>query len=52
MRAYHQKQNQPERVLQLNEEADKLDLTKVETNEETKEEIMKEIPQIRFMVVI
>ena len=35
MRAYHQKQNQPERVLQLNEEADKLDLTKVETNEET-----------------
>ena len=44
MRAQHQRQNQPERVLQLNEEADKLDLTKVEPNEVIKEEIMKEIP--------
>ena len=39
MRAQHQRQNQPERVLQLNEEADKLDLTKVEPNEVIKEEI-------------
>ena len=44
MRAQHQRQNPPERVLQLNEEADKLDLTKVEPNEVIKEEIMKEIP--------
>jgi hypothetical protein len=45
MRAYHQQQQKPERVLQLNEQDTKLDLTKVETNEETKQdELMKEIP--------
>ena len=45
MRAYHQNKNQTERVLQLNEQDTKLDLTTVETNEETKQdELMKEIP--------
>jgi hypothetical protein len=45
MRAYHQQQSKPERVLQLNEQDTKLDLTKVETNDETKQdEVIKEIP--------
>jgi hypothetical protein len=45
MRSHQQRQNQPERVLQLNEQDTKLDLTKPEPNEETTQnEPMKEIP--------
>ena len=41
MRSSHNRLTPPERVLQLNEETnDKLDLTKIETNEETKRQVV------------